>query len=383
MGHVMTGKVVKSSDRGSSFCDQGKAFEQGLVALLNFPWMNPALITDNLSRIRALYQVSLEYLEGQLNSPSQKENQPWGYLSLAEEEQFSAGLLTVLPGTPIPIHDHPGSTGLLVVLKGQVKAHLYETVEQDAGSNTLSLKRTSVGSAGVGEFVTFGPDERNIHSLEACKEPVVLFDLLISPYKPEERSWFLPMDPTQGHSSSSMEVLRVKQRPISGQPCASDWSRRSKGLNMVEVGKTKKRPISKIIGLLCGLGLSANAWSANEQHQQVAMVNAYTPLSNVREIDRDGSVDRAEILYRLGIDTKKLAKDDDELYEAFAWLKQAAELGLAKAQYIIGLMYADGIGVSADEDQAIEWLSRASGQNHEGAKFAFAYMLKTEFFVGC
>lgn len=145
----------------------------------------------------------------------------------------------------------------------------------------------------------------------------------------------------------------------------------------------KKRPVTKIIGLVYGLSLTANAWSAGDKVEQVALLGSYTPYDKAREASYPKSPERAEILYQLGMDTKDRARDNNQLYEAFTWLKAAADMGLAKAQYVVGLMYADGLGVHRDEDKAIEWLSKASHQKHKGAEFAFAYMLKTDFFVGC
>jgi TPR repeat protein len=48
--------------------------------------------------------------------------------------------------------------------------------------------------------------------------------------------------------------------------------------------------------------------------------------------------------------------------EAFRWLSKAAEQGNADAQYLVGDMYAKGMGVTRNIDQAVMWLGKAAAQ---------------------
>ena len=49
--------------------------------------------------------------------------------------------------------------------------------------------------------------------------------------------------------------------------------------------------------------------------------------------------------------------------------KPLAELGDADAQYNLGVMYEDGLGVSQDHKAAIKWFSLAANQGHAGAQY--------------
>jgi TPR repeat protein len=44
------------------------------------------------------------------------------------------------------------------------------------------------------------------------------------------------------------------------------------------------------------------------------------------------------------------------------WYHKAAEPGLAKAQYNLGVMYADGQGVGQDDAEAVMWVRNAAKQ---------------------
>ncbi len=46
----------------------------------------------------------------------------------------------------------------------------------------------------------------------------------------------------------------------------------------------------------------------------------------------------------------------------------AAEQGLARAQFNLGVMYANGQGVAQNDDEAGKWLRKAAEQGHEGAR---------------
>ncbi|TPX31810.1 hypothetical protein SmJEL517_g04945 [Synchytrium microbalum] len=51
-----------------------------------------------------------------------------------------------------------------------------------------------------------------------------------------------------------------------------------------------------------------------------------------------------------------------------AWLAQAAEAGLAPAQFCLALCYYNGIAVPEDDTSAFRWCERAAAQGHAGAQ---------------
>ena len=55
--------------------------------------------------------------------------------------------------------------------------------------------------------------------------------------------------------------------------------------------------------------------------------------------------------------------------EAAKWFRKAADQGVAKAQYNIGVMYVKGRGVLKDYAEAVKWYRKAAGQRHVDAQF--------------
>ena len=55
--------------------------------------------------------------------------------------------------------------------------------------------------------------------------------------------------------------------------------------------------------------------------------------------------------------------------EAVHWYREAAQQGLAPAQYQLGLRYANGDGVTRDFEEAVKWYQRAAAQGVAFAQF--------------
>ena len=60
--------------------------------------------------------------------------------------------------------------------------------------------------------------------------------------------------------------------------------------------------------------------------------------------------------------------------EAIKWYGLAAERGLVRAQYHLGLLYAIGEGVGRNHAIAAEWYRRAAGQGYAPAQNNLAYL---------
>ena len=55
--------------------------------------------------------------------------------------------------------------------------------------------------------------------------------------------------------------------------------------------------------------------------------------------------------------------------QALGWIRQAAGRGLPAAQYLLGTRYATGSGIAQDDYQAVAWYLKAAEQGHAKALF--------------
>jgi len=60
--------------------------------------------------------------------------------------------------------------------------------------------------------------------------------------------------------------------------------------------------------------------------------------------------------------------------EAVKWYRKAADQGHAKAQYILGLMYDNGEGVPENDAEAVKWYRKAADHGHAEAQYILGGM---------
>ena len=195
------------------------ALEQGLEQLSSCPWLNPALVANQRQRVTGLLDVAMASLASLDRLTTPGNGQTWGWHPLWDDEALRVGLLIVMPGAPIPLHDHPGSTGLLQVLEGRVIIRQY-TLRDLANSRgepeLVVLNVEGRRKYATNDYLIFGPEQGNIHAVSAVDGPCVLLDVLFHPYRDEERSWFMPLDADLNEPGCVL-AMRMKDDNRSGK----------------------------------------------------------------------------------------------------------------------------------------------------------------------
>jgi len=83
------------------------------------------------------------------------------------------------------------------------------------------------------------------------------------------------------------------------------------------------------------------------------------PLAEVRKAAEQGN---AAAQFNLGMMYANGQGVTQDYSEAFRWYRKAAEQGNATAQFNLGVMYANGQGVARDDQQAVVWYQKAAIQ---------------------
>lgn len=68
-------------------------------------------------------------------------------------------------------------------------------------------------------------------------------------------------------------------------------------------------------------------------------------------------------------DLDKAGGRGEDVGKEFESLQKSAEVGIATAQFKLGLLYANGHGVPQDAVEAVKWYRKAAEQNHAAAQF--------------
>ncbi|MGA8553662.1 MAG: hypothetical protein WB630_04515 [Candidatus Acidiferrales bacterium] len=82
------------------------------------------------------------------------------------------------------------------------------------------------------------------------------------------------------------------------------------------------------------------------------------------------------VIYQFGV-VGADNKAHPEYRAAAYWYQQAAAQHMQEADYALGLLYRDGLGVNKDEDQAIKYLQQAVDQNNVSAMVSLAMIYVT------
>ncbi len=85
----------------------------------------------------------------------------------------------------------------------------------------------------------------------------------------------------------------------------------------------------------------------------------------VKSNRKDAEHGNANAQYNLGVMYSQGLGVTQDHAEAARWYQKAAEQGLADAQYNLGVMYSQGLGVTQDHAEAVKWYQKAAAQ---GAK---------------
>ncbi len=114
------------------------------------------------------------------------------------------------------------------------------------------------------------------------------------------------------------------------------------------------------------LGLTVPAWAGVDEGAAAYNRGDYaTALREFRPLAERGDVKAQFILGVMYANGQGVPQD---YAEAVKWYRKAAEQGNAEAQHDLGLMYGEGLGVPQDYARAVKWYRKAAEQGYAYAQ---------------
>ena len=91
---------------------------------------------------------------------------------------------------PIPVHDHPQSSSVQLVLQGQLRVRKYRLLEVILDPALVKLECLSDRELHPGSTTTIGEPSNNIHGLQAVSESAVVLSLQVPPCVAKAQAWY-------------------------------------------------------------------------------------------------------------------------------------------------------------------------------------------------
>jgi len=128
-------------------------------------------------------------------------NRYWLWQRMIKGQDINGGILNIDSDQLVPLHDHPGATGMIRIISGAVEAWQFDVLTQDNGKkgkrsdgqDATVLTRVSHRILKAGDMAVLTPDKGNIHALRAVSKQCRMLDFFIPPYQRSQRNWYVPL----------------------------------------------------------------------------------------------------------------------------------------------------------------------------------------------
>ena len=128
-------------------------------------------------------------------------NQYWLWQRLIKDSNINGGILSINNDQPVPLHDHPGASGMLRIISGETEVWQFDEInsgnnsrEKNGGDQDIvELELAMHRVLKPGDVALLTPEQGNIHALRALTAQCSMLDFFIPPYERSQRSWYKPL----------------------------------------------------------------------------------------------------------------------------------------------------------------------------------------------
>ena len=137
----------------------------------------------------------------------------WHWLEIFKGESLSIGLMGLDPKKPVPLHDHPDTHAILIIVSGTVIINQYDIRDiSKCRDQILQLRQIRSREQSSGEVSIAYPHYSNIHALHCVSNSAFLLSLQFknsqAAVAAAGKSWYFPLFP-QLESQRDIWVKRL------------------------------------------------------------------------------------------------------------------------------------------------------------------------------
>jgi hypothetical protein len=138
----------------------------------------------------AIYEYGLKQI---MSTPER--NGTWHKTQIMHDPFLDASLIKMGNETSIPIHDHPDTIGMILVLEGMLELRSFNINPEiiSFGRQAAYLRPADFQRLHKGGTSMVLPDKANLHNLRCHDERCILLDVQVSLRHGLESRWFFPV----------------------------------------------------------------------------------------------------------------------------------------------------------------------------------------------
>ncbi len=133
------------------------------------------------------------------NNSFESGNAFWLWQRMLRTRRLDGGILNIDQTRMIPLHDHPGATGMVRIISGEAEVWKFQRDDNKKHQpGNAELKLVFHGILRPGDTATITPQNGNIHALRSLSKECRMLDFFIPPFdrrsllyfEPDHNNWF-------------------------------------------------------------------------------------------------------------------------------------------------------------------------------------------------
>lgn len=152
-----------------------------------------------------------EAIEQMLSSGSSEDY--WSGKTLYEDESGRLSLIRLYPGSPVPLHDHPGCEGAMMVISGKAEIQRYTIQAQIEDGGWGEIVELDVNPERILEqydTTLFGKIRSNIQGLNSITPDTILLKVQSPASLKDEQNWYYPLGDVNENNMLSAKRVRAR-----------------------------------------------------------------------------------------------------------------------------------------------------------------------------
>ena len=198
---LLPAKVLATAERKNISWSAFRGHMTALAATAENRELDQKAVAERGMRYLKQLDIQSSEFKDAVDASYETGNRYWLWQRMIKGQNINGGILNIDSDQLVQLHDHPGATGMVRIISGEVEAWQFDVLMQDKekkgkgadGRDIAELTRVSHRILKAGDMAVLTPEKGNVHALRAISKQCRMLDFFIPPYQRSERSWYEPL----------------------------------------------------------------------------------------------------------------------------------------------------------------------------------------------